>query len=68
MKRTNNYYKVSKDRFYRLEYVVEILERDGQGQYRRAPAVKVASREFENVLVSVNQFHTDVMVQNSFCQ
>ena len=45
-----------------------ILERDGQGQYRRAPAVKVVSREFENVLVSVNQFHTDVMAQNSFCQ
>jgi hypothetical protein len=42
-----------------------MLERDGQGQYKKAPAVKVVSRELEKVLDSVNQFHADVAVQNN---
>ena len=50
---------------YRLEWVDWWLESEGQGQYKNAPAVTVVSREFENVRVSVNQFHTDVTVQNN---
>lgn len=51
---------------YRLEWVNWWFDSEGHGQYKNAPAVNVVSRELENVRVSVNQFHTDVTVQNSY--
>jgi len=53
---------------YRFECVDWLFDSEGQGQYKNAPAVKVVSRELENVRVSVNQFHTDVTVQNNYDQ
>jgi hypothetical protein len=53
------------EKVYLEECVDEMWERDGHGQYKSAPAVKVVSREFENVRVRVNQFHTDVTEQNN---
>ena len=53
---------------YRFELVAWWFDTDDQGQYKNAPAVNVVSRELENVLVSVNQFHADVTVQNSCSQ
>jgi hypothetical protein len=57
---------LNKEVRYRFECVNWGFDRDGHGQYKNAPAVKVVSRELENVRVNVNQFHTDVTVQNNY--
>jgi len=45
-----------------------MFEREGHGQYRKAPTVNVVSIEFEKVRANVNQFHTFVTLQNSYHQ